>query len=362
MLRSKVQLSDNLTVASPLRSIDWADDTVVLVDQTLLPGEEDWVEIAEVDQLVSAIKRLAVRGAPSLGVAGALGVVLAAKEHQPNTEEFAAAVDKLRRARPTAVNLARAVDRVAARATEGVEAILDEALQVRDEEIEACHSMAITGARFLVNLCGDRPLTVMTVCNTGALAAVETGTALGVIAQLHTNGHLAEALTLETRPLLQGARLNTWELGRLGVPHRLVVDSAGPFLMAQGGVDAVVTGADRIAANGDTANKIGSFSLALGARYAGVPFVVVAPESSIDMETASGDDVVIEDRGPDEVIAIRGMKVAPEGTPTANPAFDITPFQLITAIVTERRVVRIDQGEALSPGPRPGDETKPDTK
>jgi methylthioribose-1-phosphate isomerase len=197
----------------------------------------------------------------------------------------------------------------------------------------------------------------MTICNTGGLAAVERGTALGVIQTMFERGLLIEALPTETRPLLQGSRLTTWELETMGAPFRLIVDSAGPFLLARGGIDAVLVGADRIAANGDTANKIGTYSLALGARRAGVPFLVVAPESSIDMDTASGEMIEIEDRGPGEVVQYQRISLAPAGTEVLNPAFDITPHDLITAIVTDRRVVRIDRGEKLNevaPGPRRG--------
>ncbi len=331
------------------RSIDWIDGAVVMIDQTRLAGGEVWLESSDVPERVSALRRLAVRGAPSLGVAGALGAVLAAAAHDPETDpaRFAAAVQAVRAARPTAVNLSHGVDRVVGRSGEGFEAMLKEALSVRDEEIAACHAMATRGADLLITMCGDRPLRVMTVCNTGALAAVEKGTALGVIEVLHERGRLSEVLALETRPLLQGARLTTWELARLGVPHRLVVDSAGPFLLSREQVDAVVLGADRIAANGDTANKIGSFSLALGARHGGIPFVVVAPESTIDRATPSGARIEIEDRGPDEVTSFAGIPIAPGGTDALNPAFDITPAGLIDVIVTDGRVVRHDLGEAL---------------
>ena len=191
------------------------------------------------------------------------------------------------------------------------------------------------------------PVRVMTVCNTGALATVERGTAFAVIHELHERDHLAEVLPVETRPLLQGARLTAWELQRIGADFRLIVDSAGPFLLSRGYADVVLSGADRIAANGDTANKIGTFSLALGAARAGVPFIVVAPESTVDMSTASGDEVEIEDRGAGEITSLAGVPIAPTGTDAVNPAFDVTPVSLITAIVTDRRVVRLDRGESL---------------
>ncbi|MEU4577325.1 S-methyl-5-thioribose-1-phosphate isomerase [Nonomuraea sp. NPDC023979] len=310
-----------------MRTIDWVDGAVELIDQTRLPAECVTLRLHTVDELVEAIRRLAVRGAPALGVAGALGVVLARGDLE--------AVARLRAARPTAVNLAWGVDRAAAYLAEGQEAVLRAALRIRDDDIAACLAMGERGADLLQ---GDR-LRIMTVCNTGALAAVERGTALGVVQTLHERGRLAEVLALETRPLLQGARLTAWELARMGAPHRLVADSAGPYLLARGGVDAVLIGADRIAANGDTANKIGSYALALGAERAGVPFIVVAPESTIDAATPSGDHIEIEDRGAEEIVSVAGVRVAPEGTKALNPAFDVTPHDLITAIVTDTRVI-----------------------
>ena len=207
--------------------------------------------------------------------------------------------------------------------------------------------MGELGADLVLELADSASVRTMTICNTGGLATVERGTALAVIQTLHERAALAEAIPLETRPLLQGGRLTTWELQRMGAPFRLVVDSAGPFLLQRGVADAVLIGADRIAANGDTANKIGSFSLALAAQRAGVPFIVVAPESTVDMTTGSGDDIEIEDRGPDEVASAHGTRIAPEGIDAINPAFDVTPAELITALVTEKRVVRFDRGETL---------------
>ncbi|MEV5891608.1 S-methyl-5-thioribose-1-phosphate isomerase [Nonomuraea fuscirosea] len=311
-----------------MRTIDWVDGAVELVDQTLLPDRCVMLRISTVAELVAAIRRLAVRGAPALGVAGALGVVLA--DGDP------VLLAELRAARPTAVNLAWGVDQAAAHLDEGRAAVLAAALRVRDDDLAACVAMGERGADLLE---GDR-LRIMTVCNTGGLAAVERGTALGVVQTLHERGRLAEVLALETRPLLQGARLTTWELARMGAPHRLIADSAGPYLLARGEVDAVLIGADRIAANGDTANKIGSYALALGAERAGVPFIVVAPESTIDANTPTGDEIEIEDRGADEIVSVRGVRVAPEGTRALNPAFDVTPHDLISAIVTDQRVIR----------------------
>ncbi len=333
-----------------MRTLDWVDGAIELIDQTKLPQETDILRLETIPDLVAAIKRLSVRGAPALGVAGGYGVALAASIHDPRheSEAFEAAVLSIREARPTAVNLAKMVDRVAALTRQDPTKALAEAGRIAEEELAASTAMGDLGADLARELVGGTdPLRVMTICNTGGLATVERGTALAVIQTLHERGELAEALPLETRPLLQGGRLTTWELQRMGAPHRLLVDSAGPFLLARGAADFVVIGADRVAANGDTANKIGSFSLALGARHAGVPFVVVAPESTVDLETASGAAIEIEDRGSEEVASVRGVPVAPEGTPGVNPAFDVTPVELITALVTERRVVRFDQGQTL---------------
>ena len=331
-----------------VRTLDWiggSDGVVEMVDQTVLPAAYAVLRIDTVPDMVAAIQRLSVRGAPAIGVAGAFGVALAVRAHGSSGPAFDDAVASLRRARPTAVNLARMVDRAAAKAPEGFDAVLAEAAAIRDEELAASHAMGSLGADLVLDLVGRADIRAMTICNTGGLAAVERGTALAVIQTLHERGQLAEALALETRPLLQGARLTAWELDRMGAPHRLLVDSAGPFMLARGQADVVLTGADRVAANGDTANKIGTFSLALGARHAGVPFIVVAPESTVDADTPDGAGIAIEDRGTDEVVSLAGVATAPDGTAAANPAFDVTPAELITAVVTDQRVVRLDQSQ-----------------
>jgi methylthioribose-1-phosphate isomerase len=324
------------------RTIDWVRGAIELIDQTRLPDELVVLRIEDVPTLVTAIQRLSVRGAPALGVAGGFGVALAF-----GTPEFDASIDSLRAARPTAVNLPRMVDRVAARGVDGFDAVLAEAISIRDEELEASRQMGERGMELVRELAGDRRVRAMTICNTGGLATVERGTALAVVRALFEEDRLEETIVLETRPLLQGSRLTTWELREMGAPHRVIVDAAAPALLASGTADVVVTGADRIAANGDTANKIGTFALALGARYADVPFVVVAPESTIDMATATGAEIEIEARTPDEVVSFRDRRVAPIGTQAANPAFDVTPRELITALVTERRTVRFADGEEL---------------
>jgi len=320
-----------------MRTIDWVDGAVEIIDQTALPGRLEVRRLGTVEELVGAIRSLAVRGAPALGVAGAFGVALAVQQHAGDDDAVRAAVRAVRSARPTAVNLARGVDRAAARLPGGFAAVLAEAVALRDEEIAASVAMATRGADLVRELCGSAPR-VLTHCNTGALAAVVGGTALGVVAELHRRGTVGPVIASETRPLLQGARLTAWELSQLGVDYRVAVDSAGPFLMARGEVDVVLLGADRICANGDTINKIGTYAHALGARRAGIPFVVVAPESTVDTSTATGADVEIEDRDGAEVLA---------GAPAVNPAFDVTPHDLVTAIVTDRRVIRLDRGERV---------------
>jgi S-methyl-5-thioribose-1-phosphate isomerase len=332
---------------APARTIDWSDaPSVVLLDQTVLPHQERYLRARTVGELIDAVQRLAVRGAPALGVAGALGVALAAY----TSANIEADIRALRAARPTAVNLARGVDRAAARLGEGPAAVLAEALAVRDEDIASCASMAAYGADLLTELAGADPR-LLTHCNTGALACVTGGTALGVVIELHRRGRLAAVIASETRPLLQSARLTAWELGRAGVPYRIAVDGAGPSLMARGLVDAVIVGADRVCANGDVVNKIGTYAHALGAARARIPFVVVAPESTVDMATPCGAEVEIEERSPDEVTALRH---SPLGAASVNPAFDVTPADLVTALVTDRRVVRLPAGGTLAahpPGP-----------
>jgi methylthioribose-1-phosphate isomerase len=312
-----------------MRCIDWDGGAVRLIDQTALPGRTEWLRLAAVDDLVAAIRRLAVRGAPALGAAGALGVALAAYRG----EDPVAAGDRLRAARPTAVNLAWGVDRVLRRLpgvppSERAMVAVAEAQAVLAEEAANCRAIGERGADLLLDRLGRRPLRLLTHCNTGWLACVEWGTALGIVRTLHQRGLVRRVYAGETRPLLQGARLTAYELADLGVDHRVVVDSAAASLIAGGGVDAVLVGADRIAANGDVANKIGTYPLALAAARAGVPFVVAAPESTVDTGTATGADIPIEQRDPAEVTTL---------APADNPAFDVTPRDLVTAIVTERR-------------------------
>lgn len=339
----------NITALQPgtlVRTIDWRDGRVTIIDQTALPHREQVIELETTRELVKAIRRLAVRGAPALGVAGALGVALAARQAEREgwpPERLEAELSQLRAARPTAVNLAWGVDQVQPLLGQGAKAVEAAALAVLDADVEVNRRLAQRGAELLCAL-RDEPLRLQTHCNAGGLACVEWGTALGIIRALHERGRVQEVLVGETRPLLQGARLTAWELRRLGVSHRLICDSAGPAAIASGLVDAVIVGADRVAANGDVANKIGTYALALAAARSEIPFIVAAPESSFDASTPSGAGIEVEQRDPSEVTAYGGQPVAPEGTEALNPAFDITPVELLSAIVTEDRLIRGGRG------------------
>ena len=320
-----------------MRTIDWSDGAVRLIDQTQLPHEVVVLETRDVDELVGHIKVLAVRGAMALGVAGALGMAMAAVAAREQGADLDQALDsaaqRLAGARPTAVNLGYGVRAVQAARAAGadVDGLVAAALAVRDEDIAANEAIGRAGA---ARLAGSRR--ILTHCNAGALAGVEQGTALGVIAELHRASPLEMVYVCETRPLMQGSRLTAWELGRAGIPHRVIVDSAAAGLIVSGAVDAVVVGADRIAANGDVANKVGTLGHALAARHAGIPFVVAAPESTIDPSTLSGQDIPIELRDDAEVLCIAGTRVGAPGSVGLNPAFDVTPASLVTALVTER--------------------------
>jgi methylthioribose-1-phosphate isomerase len=324
--------------------LGWRDGRIVALDQTALPQQVRQLTIGTVDELVDAIQRLVVRGAPVLGAAGALGVALAvrqAERHGWDRDTLDAQIDRIRRARPTAVNLGAGVSAVEPLIDQGPDAVQAAALRLVHDIAEANHALGRRGAAFLRETCRtDRPLRVHTHCNTGSLACLGWGTALGVIRCLHESAHLGHVVVDETRPLLQGARLTCWELAQQGIEHYLICDGAGPFVIAQGLTDAVVVGADRIAANGDVANKIGTYALALAAAAAGIPFLVAAPESTIDPATPSGAAIPVEQRPAEEVTAILGMPVAPSRTRALNHAFDITPAELITAVVTEDRIIR----------------------
>jgi methylthioribose-1-phosphate isomerase len=318
--------------------IAWDGRELRLLDQTLLPAREEVLVLRDAAGVADAIRRLAVRGAPNIGVAAAYGLALAVTD-DPESLESSWAL--LRRARPTAVNLARAVDRVRdAALAGGAAAARAEAEAIHAEEDAASDAIAAHGASLLAAV--RRPLTI---CNTGALAAGGRGSALAVIAALPA---VEQVLACETRPLLQGSRLTVYELRRLGLPHALVVDGAAPGLIRRGEIDAVVVGCDRVAANGDVANKVGTYPLALAAAAAGIPFVVAGPTSSIDAATPDGAAIPIEERDAEEVRRAGGALLTLPDTPVRNPAFDVTPAALITALVTERGVARPVDGESVA--------------
>jgi methylthioribose-1-phosphate isomerase len=330
----------------PHAALRWDGRRLAILDQTLLPGAEEWLALEGAPDTAGAIRRLAVRGAPLIGVAAAYGLAMEVAR-EPGLGSLERGWELLRAARPTAVNLAHAVDRVRAAALAAGPATMAaaaraEAERIHAEEDAASAAIAAHGADLLA---GARR--VATHCNTGALAAGGRGSALAVILELHDRGGV-DVLAGETRPLLQGARLTVWELARAGVPHALVVDGAMAGLIRRGEVDAVVVGCDRVAANGDTANKVGTYPLALAARAAGIPFVVAGPTSTIDPALPDGDGIEIEERDPDEVRAFGAAETTVAGTAVRNPAFDATPAALITALVTERGVARPPDTAAIA--------------
>lgn len=321
---------------------------LILLDQTQLPGAEVLLEYRRWQDVADAIRSLVVRGAPAIGVAAAFGVALAACQSRAEgfdafLAEVETAIKGLGTTRPTAVNLFWALDRMkrcalAHRALplERLQArLLEEAQAILDEDVAANRAMGAHGAELV-----PEHARILTHCNAGALATAGYGTALGVVRSAHAQGKVDLLWIDETRPVLQGARLTAWECVKEGIPHRLISDAAAASVMAKKQVDLVVTGADRIAANGDTANKIGTYNLAVLAKHHGIPFYVAAPFSTIDPTLASGDQIPIEERGGDEVRGFGGRMTAPESTPVFNPAFDVTPAELISAIVTERGVFR----------------------
>jgi methylthioribose-1-phosphate isomerase len=326
--------------AVSVRALRFENGALRAIDQTALPGEERELILSTPEEVADAIKRLSIRGAPLIGVAGGYGVALACAL-DPSREALQRASELLAKARPTAVNLAWAVDRVHAAAAALDDdaargpAALAQARAIEAEEEAASDAIACHGAELLR---GARR--ILTHCNTGALAAPGRGTALAVVAELAERGTLEKTLATESRPLLQGARLTVWELARLGIEHELMVDSAAAGLLARGAADAVIVGCDRVAANGDVANKVGTYGLALAARAAGLPFVVAGPTSTIDYGCPTGAEIAIEERDADEVrfAAAPGAPLTLLDTTCRNPAFDVTPAELVTALVTERGV------------------------
>ena len=327
-----------------VHAIEWVDDPkpmIRLIDQTRLPSVEQYIDVTTVDVLVESIQGLVIRGAPALGAAGALGVALAMVQAGDDSWEAArleTEIDRIRDARPTAVNLAWGVNQVRGSVPSGTAKVLGLARQVVTDDEAANRRLSKHGADWILAHVATEKVRVVTHCNTGALATSAWGTAYGIIHELHQRGRLGLVYVDETRPLLQGARLTSWELLQDGIEHVVQADSAAASTILRGLVDVAIIGADRIAANGDTVNKVGSVSLALACQRAGIPFVVAAPSSTVDLTIGRGEDIVIEERHEDEVLCLAGVRTAPTGVRGFNPAFDVTPHDLISIVVTERGV------------------------
>jgi methylthioribose-1-phosphate isomerase len=331
----------------PLVALRFDGQALHALDQTALPWREQQLVLRDASEVSAAIRRLSIRGAPLIGVAAGYGVALEL-QRDGSSESLARACETIRQARPTAVNLAHALDRVRDAvlrrgSAEPFAAAVAEARAIEAQEEAASDAIAAAGAELL-----SSAKRILTHCNTGALAAPGRGTALAVIAELAQRGHLELVIATESRPLLQGARLTTYELSRIPVAAELIVDAAAPGLIASREVDAVIVGCDRVAANGDVANKVGTYALALAAEAARIPFVVAAPTSTLDLESATGAEIVIEARDPDEVRSAAGHRLTTADTPCRNPAFDVTPAALVTALVTEAGVVEPVHAESLS--------------
>jgi len=321
-------------VLSPLR---WQDGALLLIDQRRLPAQEIWVRCERAADVAEAIRSMVVRGAPAIGCAAAFGVALAARHE----EDVAGAAALLRATRPTAVNLFWAIDRMLRVRPPSPETLEREALAIWREDIDACLRIGRNGAPLLPEG------TVLTHCNAGALATGGYGTALGVIRAAREAGKQIRVMADETRPFLQGARLTTWELLRDGIPTTLISDGMAGHFLSRGDVQAAIVGADRIARNGDVANKIGTYSVAVLCHANSVPFFVAAPLSTVDLDTPSGDRIPIEERDPAEVREFGGVSIAPPGVDARHPAFDVTPARYVTAIITEAGVARPPYGESL---------------
>jgi methylthioribose-1-phosphate isomerase len=327
-----------------IKVIEWVSGKIRLLDQTRLPWEEVYLELDDYRQMASAIKEMRVRGAPAIGVAAAYGMALGAQGIEAaSKEEFMIKLGAVSQAlsvtRPTAVNLFWALDRMR-RAAEAIEdvaqikaSLIKEAQKLEVENEEADRKLSKYGAELIKD-----GFTILTHCNTGALATAGYGTALGVIKAAKEQGKKIHVFATETRPLLQGARLTAWELASEKIPFTLIADTMTGYFLSRGGIDCAIVGADRIAANGDVANKIGTYNIAVLAMENGVPFYVAAPSSSIDLSLPSGDQIPIEERSAEEITRIEGIPIAPVGVQVANPAFDITPHLYITAIITDRGV------------------------
>jgi methylthioribose-1-phosphate isomerase len=326
--------------------IAWLGDRVRILDQTRLPQAEVYLELNDYRSVAAAIKEMKIRGAPAIGIAGAYAVALGALKIKATArgefiKQVQKVIDVIASTRPTARNLFFGLERIKKAAETGKNpenikrALITEALKIHQEEADATRRLSLLGAELLKD-----GWTVLTHCNTGPLATSGYGTALGVIIAAHKQGKKIEVLVDETRPLLQGARLTTWELKKAGVPVMLITDSMAGHFMRSGRVNCVITGADRIAANGDTANKIGTYTLAVLAKENNIPFYIAAPVSTIDTSIKTGEKIPIEERNADEVTHFQGRRVAPEGVSAANPAFDVTPHKYIGAIITDKGIIR----------------------
>jgi len=332
-----------MTADLKFRTLRWEKGRLVLLDQTALPADERFIECRSHRDVAEAIRTMKVRGAPAIGAAGAYGLALSAHESDARdretlTRDLRQAADVLLETRPTAVNLRWALDRMltvldrfpSSTVDDLRDRLLDEAHVIAREDVKTNRAIGEHGVLLIAP--GER---ILTYCNTGSLATVDYGTALGIIRTAQERGLRPFVYVCETRPYLQGARLTTWEILHYGIAGTLVADNAAAHLMSRGQVDRVIVGADRIAANGDVANKIGTYGLAVLARAHEIPFVVAAPLSTIDVRTPDGSAIPIEERRPEEITHLAGVRVAPEGMPALNPAFDVTPHHLVTAIVTE---------------------------
>ena len=340
-----------------LPTIEWKDDAVVMIDQRKLPASEVYVTCKTANEVAKAIKTMLIRGAPAIGVAAAMGIAVGmirsrATGTKQFTTEFQKTCDLMAATRPTAVNLFWAIERMkktfAAAAQEGQSVdeikrrLVDEARAIHDEDVQSCRTMGAHGAGLV-----PASARILTLCNAGALATAGYGTALGVIRAAAEQGKTIAVLADETRPFLQGARLTAWELIKDGIDTTVITDNMAGSIMRKGDIDLVVVGADRIAANGDTANKIGTYSVAVLAREHGIPFYVAAPWSTIDLSTRDGDAIPIEERNAREVTHVGSNQLAPEGAHIRNPSFDVTPAKYITAIITEKGVYRAPFEESL---------------
>jgi methylthioribose-1-phosphate isomerase len=334
------------SIKAEYQAIEWLGNRVRIIDQTLLPREEVYLEMDDYRSVASAIMELKIRGAPAIGIAGAYAVALGARKIESTRrgdflKKLQSVIDAIAATRPTARNLFFALERMkqaveSAKSTTHIrKALVEEAVKIHQEEADATRHLSLFGAELLKD-----GLTVLTHCNTGPLATSGYGTALGIIVMAQKQGKKINVFADETRPLLQGARLTTWELKKAGIPVTLITDSMAGYFMKKGEVDCVITGADRIAANGDTANKIGTYTLAVLAKENNIPFYIAASVSTIDTSIKTGDKIPIEERKAEEVTHFQGISIAPAGISAANPAFDVTPHKYITAIITDKGIIR----------------------